>query len=152
MDEPTVTVASTALSAVRIRAIDPAADPAKAGLVADTGDVIINGTGHPEAVGGLGITHDVPLSIFESWMLAHPHFASVLRAMTPEEFKRHAEPQASHGFEPGIDPTAKASADLATKDAPAEDDAKGHEPAKDAEHPLSDPAPHDPPHDPPAAA
>jgi hypothetical protein len=128
MPDDTLIVASTAPMAVRIHTIDPAADPTQPGLVPETVPVVINGTGHPDAVGGLGITHDVPAGMFHAWLAAHPHFAAVLSVLTPEQFKTHADAPLQHGFEPGVAATEAANADLATKSTEPTEGLPEHEP------------------------
>jgi hypothetical protein len=121
MPDDTLIVASTAPMAVRIHTIDPEADPTQPGLVPETVPVVINGTGHPDAVGGLGITHDVPAGMFHAWLAAHPHFAAVLSVLTPEQFKAHADAPLQHGFEPGVQAmTAKAADDAPHEPSPSE--------------------------------
>jgi hypothetical protein len=98
----TLTVASSAPMALRIHPIDPEAEPDKRGLATSEEFAVINGTGHPDAIGGLGITHNVDAGMFANWLKVHPHLESVLRAMTPDEFKAHADAPMQSGFEPGL--------------------------------------------------
>lgn len=99
----TVTVANSAPMAIRLHTVDPD-DPAK--VVPDAQTMVLHGSGHPEAIGGVGITHDVPVGLLGNFLAVHPHLADVLHAMTPEQFKAHADAPAQSGFQPGLDAAA----------------------------------------------
>ena len=118
------------------------AEPTK--LVTDPHVVVLHGTGHPDAIGGVGITHGVPGGLLKNWLAAHPHLANVLRPMTPGQFKAHAAAPMQSGFEPGL----KAAAEAKTADDPAHahEALTPHAPpaephADDPEHPPTPPAP-----------
>ena len=116
MTDELITVASSAPMAMLIHDVLPNPDPDKPGIRSDD-SIVINGTGHPDAVGGLGITHGVNASWFANWMKAHPHLEGILHPMTPDEFKAHAEKPVEFGFEPGLAKLAddKDNAELASK-------------------------------------
>jgi hypothetical protein len=144
MTDELITVASSAPMALRIHDIQPDPDPDKPAIRSED-SVVINGSGHPDAVNGLGITHGVNAGWFHNWMTAHPHLEGVLRAMTPEEFKAHADKPVEFGFEPGLAKLAddKDNTELASKG--TESPEAGTKTEAEAEHGTAHPFGHDAP-------
>jgi len=127
-----ITVASIAPMAVQIFRIDPEQDPAQPGLHPPTEGMVLYGTGHPDALGGYGITEGVPRDMFEAWMTQYPHFDGVLREVPAEEAEAMEQSSAIYGHEPLLEEAATgdeaalaAKGSMVTKDAPidAEDQA-----------------------------
>lgn len=85
----------------------------------DTHTHVINGNRHPDAVNGVGITHNVDSALLADWLEANPAHEDVLRVVSDDDLLNHHDAALSFGFEPAINDAEQARMDAESKvDAP----------------------------------
>jgi hypothetical protein len=153
-ERPTITVGSSAATAIFIHSIDPNADPEKPGLHTPERTAVIAGNRAPTAVNGLGLTHGVDAEMFDQWMAVHPEFKGILIPMSEADVTAHVDVQQQYGHEPALKAAAEdpVQAKLAAQGSSGPQPVPAH-PATPAAAPAPAPAhPVTPPPPPPAPA
>ena len=100
----TISVASSAHLPIRIA--DVPDDTDKPGLMPPVDSVVLNGANHPDAVGGVGLTHNVDAGLFHRWLDRMKEMGSPLADMVSEASEEVRGTFKSFGFELGLEALA----------------------------------------------
>nr|WP_321986149.1 hypothetical protein [uncultured Lichenicoccus sp.] len=87
-------------------------------------EAVINGNTHASAVNGVGITEGVHAETFHQWIEDHPEHKDLLTEVSDDDLEKHADLQASSGFEPGleaVDPAGQTEGSVTEHPGPVHD-------------------------------